>query len=552
MLANVFTRTTRERMVGPLVAAVGLALWLATAMSAYQGIDLGIYTNLPSAIRSLMGIPEQADVGALAFGVVFSFVAAMTVASLALSMGAGAIAGEEREGTLGLLLANPVSRRRVVVSKAASMALLIGVASLVLYAAGLSVPRMLGVETGGIHVGATVLHMWINALFYGFLALLIGAWTGERSKASGITAGVMVLSYFAVGLLPLIPSAADLARIFPWYYYDGSDPLLNGVSWGHAALLGGLAVSFLIGATLRFDRRDLREGVAQRSILDRLRANRVTRRVAERLAGSTRVSRIWVKALSEHQGLLVLDAYVMFLVMGLLMGPMYRAIDDMLVTFAANVPKALMAMVGDADLATPEGWFQTETFALMGPIAVMAVTVAMGARALAGEEERRTLGLLLGNPIARRRIVLEKAAAMALAGSVVGLFTWLGVGAGSAISGLGMSFIRVGATSLLMTLLGLLFGALALAIGAATGRVRVAVYGTIGTALGLYLVDSLAPLSDAFAGYARWSPFHYFLGSSPLTSALEWSDVAVLAGLSALVLAVAVVVFDRRDLRVRG
>jgi len=44
------------------------------------------------------------------------------------------------------------------------------------------------------------------------------------------------------------------------------------------------------------------------------------------------------------------------------------------------------------------------------------------------------------------------------------------------------------AISVLTTLVGLLFGAVALAVGAATGRVRVAVYGAVGAALASHLL----------------------------------------------------------------
>jgi hypothetical protein len=53
--------------------------------------------------------------------------------------------------------------------------------------------------------------------------------------------------------------------------------------------------------------------------MDRLRSNPVTGRLAERLAGQTRVSRVWVKTASEHQGVLVVTAAVM-LWLGVLVG----------------------------------------------------------------------------------------------------------------------------------------------------------------------------------------------------------------------------------------
>ncbi|MEE9178114.1 MAG: hypothetical protein V3U46_06755 [Acidimicrobiia bacterium] len=112
MLANVFTKTTRDRWIGAAIAGGAVSLWLLMAAAIYRDIDLSIYTDMPEAIRNLMGIPEGADVGALAYSVVMGFVGAVTLASVALSMGSASIAGEERDGTFGLLLGNPKPARR--------------------------------------------------------------------------------------------------------------------------------------------------------------------------------------------------------------------------------------------------------------------------------------------------------------------------------------------------------------------------------------------------------------------------------------------------------
>jgi ABC-2 type transport system permease protein len=550
MLATVFTKSIRDRWIGVTIGVGAISVWLLMAVAIYRDIDLDVYRNMPEAMRALMGIPEGADVAALAVGVIFGFAGAMILASLALSIGASTIAGEERDGTMGLLLGNPRTRRHILLSKLAGLAVVIIGGALVLYVAMLTVPAMLGVDVGQLHIDAMVLHLVVNALFYGTLAALIGAWTGERSKASAIAAAVMVIGYFAAGLLPLIDGISDLARVSPWYYFDSSSPEINGVAWGHIAILGSLIAVFVIGAVYRLDRRDLRDSGERVTILDRLRSNPRTRKLVDRLAGSTRVSRVWIKTISEYQVLLIAAAYVMFLMMGLLMGPLYLAIDDALATFMDSAPEAMMALIGNADMGTPEGWYQGEVFSIMAPAAVILVTAAIGSKALAGEEANRTMGLLLANPISRTRIVIDKTIAMVVAAFVVGVFTWLGVVGGSLIAGLGMSWTNIAAICLLVTLLGLVFGAVALLIGAITGRVRHAVYGTVGIAFAVYLIDGFFPQSEALAGWAKWTPWHYYLSSDPLNNGLDWAHAGLLTGLFVVLVAAATVAWNRRDLRI--
>ena len=234
------------------------------------------------------------------------------------------------------------------------------------------------------------------------------------------------------------------------------------------------------------------------------------------------------------------------------MGPLYSFIDEALLTFTASAPDALMAMVGGADLATPEGWYQAETFSMMGPIAVILVAGVIGARALAGEEEKRTMGLLLANPIKRSTVVFEKTIAMVFASLIVGVLTFAGVALGSVLGGLGMSMGNIAATCALMTLLGLVLGATALVLSAATGRVKVATYGMVGLSLVLFLLNSMLPLSDSLAGYAKATPFYYFLGSDPLVNGMNWAHAGVLTAITVGLVVIAAMLFDRRDIRQTG
>jgi ABC-2 type transport system permease protein len=549
MLATVLTKTFRDRWKGELIAAVSLALMFLLGMSVYRDIDLSVYTDLPEVFRSLMNIPADADVGALAYGAIYLSYGALTLSSLALSMGSASIAGEEREGTMGLLLGNPKSRTHVLVSKGANIVVLTALGSLLLWAGGVAVPAMLDVDITGIHVGALVLHMFAISVFHGFMALAISAWTGRNSLATGLSVAVMVLSFFAVGWLPLIEGLENGVRAFPWHYYSGSQPHLNGADWGHLAVLFTGIVLLAVAAVAGVNRRDLRGQASGEGLIGRLRSHPFTQKVVERLAGSARVSRIWTKTASEHQGMLIVVSYIMFLIMGVVIGPMYTAIDDALISLADAFPEGVMELFGGGDIATPEGWYQIETYGLMAPIAFMLVTVTLGASALAGEEARRTMGLLLANPIRRSTVVLQKTLAMVIHASVVAIALAAGVILGSMFGGLGMSSVNIVATTVLGALLGLVFGGLALAISAGTGRVRLAVFSTIGVALAFFVADGFLPLSDSLAGLARWTPVYYYLTSDPLVNGMHWGHAGVLAALAAALVWLAVVLFDRRDLR---
>ena len=251
---------------------------------------------------------------------------------------------------------------------------------------------------------------------------------------------------------------------------------------------------------------------------------------------------------------MIIVAYVMFFVMGVLMGPLYSLMDTTLLEYTDQLPEEMWAFVGASggEMGTAEGFYEVETFGMTVPIAVMVVSITIGARALAGEEANRTMGLLLANPIRRRKVVVEKTYAMVALTLSVGFATWAGVWAGSLLGGLGMNPLNIAAASLLGSLVGLVFGALALALSAAIGRVRVAASAAVGVAVVAYMINSISILNDTVEGIAAFTPFDYYLTSDPLNNGMNWGHGAVLFAAFLVLIAAAVFLFDRRDLRQSG
>lgn len=557
MLANVFGKTIRDHWLGWTIAVVSLNLMLLLAMAVYREIDLTVFSTLPEVYLSLLGLGEVLNLGGFAIAAVHGFYGALTLAAMALVMGAFSIAGEERNRTIGILLANPKSRTHVLVSKAGSLVLLTGLSVLAMWGVVYPIAAMLNVDIGRMDVEAISLHLFVNTLFYGSLAMFIGAWTGKQNTASGATTAVMILSFVAVGLLPLVQGWADVVKVFPWYYFNSSEPLRNGVHWGHLGVLLLATAVFACLALIGVNRRDLGSQPSTVSFVGRLRVYALSRskRLFGGLTGTARASSIWLKTVSEHQVLLVITGATMFFLMGILEGAFYKVIPQETLTAFKDMPEVLFAVAGGGDMSTPEGFYQLETFGMMAPAAVMVATIAIGAGALAGEESRRTMGLLLANPITRSKIVLEKSWAMVLCACVIGLATFFGVALGSVFADLGMDIGNIAATCLLQTLVGLAFGAFALSLSAGTGRGKLAVFVTIGIALITHLLNGFASwprmpwyLSDVI----QWLPFHYYLGNDPLNNGMDWGHGAILTGLVIALIALSVVLFQRRDIRQIG
>jgi ABC-2 type transport system permease protein len=202
-----------------------------------------------------------------------------------------------------------------------------------------------------------------------------------------------------------------------------------------------------------------------------------------------------------------------------------------------------------AGMTTAAGFFHAELFALTGPLLVLLAAMGAGVRAVAGEEERGRLDLLLATPVSRARWVIEHAVALAAGvlaicatDAVVMLAAGAAVSADLTPGNVIAAWVHVGVA-------GIWFGILAVAVGAATGRPALARI-TVGiVALAMYLVNGLAPMSPVLERLQPLSVFRYAIGDDPLVTGLHAGHLALVLVTALPVLAAGAWLFRRRDLR---
>jgi ABC-2 type transport system permease protein len=214
-----------------------------------------------------------------------------------------------------------------------------------------------------------------------------------------------------------------------------------------------------------------------------------------------------------------------------------------------NLPKGVADLLGGADYSTLSGWLKSEIVSILGPVIVAGVAITSAAATTAGEEQDRITGLLLAHPVERSRLLVAKAAAVATGTGLLGIATFVGLLCGVAVGGGGVGAGDIAAQSLHLVFLGLAFGALALAIGASRGERTLASGGAAGVAGAMFLINGFAPVVHAISWLKYFTVFHYYSGHDPLTNGVDFGDLAVLAGVTAALVAVAVVGFRRRDIR---
>ena len=135
-----------------------------------------------------------------------------------------------------------------------------------------------------------------------------------------------------------------------------------------------------------------------------------------------------------------------------------------------SYPEAFRSMFGVSDYTSGPGYLHAEVFSLMGPLLLSVFSILWGSDLTAGEEQRRTIDVLMANPVSRRRVVLEKWAAMLVGTAVAAASLWLTLLVGDPLVQLHLGVAALSAAVLASWLVATVFGTIALAVGAATGR----------------------------------------------------------------------------------
>ena len=549
MLRSVYLKSVRDRLLGVSVAVFALFLTAWMGLWAYSGVDGAdaYFASLPDAYIDLLGITRDSGTAGLMMSMMFGFMGAFVLGGLAVSMGAAAIAGEERDGTINMLMTAPRSRARLHASKAAAYLTLIVGASAAASASYWLAAKLAGSDISSLDLVAATLHLTTVMLVYGVLAFAIGAATGNRATASGVATGLLIVSFLGAGLLPLVSGWEDLAKIFPWYYIDSASPLVHGANWAQLGVLSAVWLALLIAGGLRFARRDLRAGDSVTSLADRMRANPRIAKTMDKVRGSGSTRGLVTKAVSDKQGVALLAAYGL-LVLAIFMGPMFNALGDTIGGVVDSMPDAVLAMVGFADYSTPTGWYHGEMLAITGPAVFAIVAVGAGA-ALAGEERRRTISVLLSAPLSRMRVAGSKLVAVGILTVLCSVLLFAGIWTANLVSNLGMDAGNIAAAAALQGALGLVFGTAAFAAAALTGRSTTAAWVGTGVAVGGWAVNTFVGVNPDLENVAKVSPFYWALHSYPLDNGMDWVGLAVLLGVSAVLCAAGLAGYGRRDLR---
>ncbi len=259
----IFARTLAGQRTKLLVVALGLVVWGSLLPPIYVSFRETIQEVLSSGglaaqFAQFGGGDLFSLQGTIALGFIHPIPVALTIV-FAVGFATASVAGERQRGTLEVLLARPVSRRRLY-------ATLLGATWL--FTAIVMAAHVLGTILGSVLAGvAAELHpdrlalMWLNGVVvfgaYGAISLAASVSFDRLSPALGVSLTFVLVTYLFEVLGSLWVDAKGLQ---PWSLFHYLDP--KGALTGTLTALDwlvplGVVVAAAAWALVVFPRRDL-------------------------------------------------------------------------------------------------------------------------------------------------------------------------------------------------------------------------------------------------------------------------------------------------------
>lgn len=263
---NLLRRTIADKRVSILVYAIGLAVYALFVLAIWPSLKENLSTldqlwqSYPESIRKAFGGANMQFATFDGFVSVeyFSQMWAIVMIAFSVSIATGAIAGEIEKGTMELLLAQPVSRRSVLVTRHLFFELGLLFIIAVSFAPFLLGAPLIGADLiyGGMF--ALILPAFLFFTAIGSLTFMFSAIFSSRGRAIFTSLGIIIFCY-ALDILAKINDTISHVHFLSLFYYWDPYRYLHGPdwAWGDIAVLAVISVVTTAIAVTWFERRDI-------------------------------------------------------------------------------------------------------------------------------------------------------------------------------------------------------------------------------------------------------------------------------------------------------
>jgi ABC-2 type transport system permease protein len=232
---------------------------------------------------------------------------------------------------------------------------------------------------------------------------------------------------------------------------------------------------------------------------------------------------------------------------GALYVALYPSMSSLLDDLVKEAPESLKRWMGTlGGQMTLEQWMGPKFLNLLVPMALPFLGMLIGARAVAGNEERRNLDLLLGTPLRRCHLIAGAVGTMAISTAAVLAITWVLTYVAVPIAGVDLAPGHLAEAFVALWSFCLLFGTFSLFLSALVRRAFLATVIPAAVLVAMYLIETLAQVSTTMEP-ARVVSLFYHLGA-PMEGNFPWTAWLLMLAGACVFTGAAAAAFSKRDI----
>ena len=228
---------------------------------------------------------------------------------------------------------------------------------------------------------------------------------------------------------------------------------------------------------------------------------------------------------------------------------MFPGIEEELDELMEGFPDFFFEIFGIEALDTIEGFIAAEVYSFFWVVLLAIYFAYVGAGMITADVRSRRMDLTLSNPVSRESVILQKAAAFWVPIVVLNVAVPIIVYVGAQVIGESIDPVALAMVHVLSIPYLLVCGAIGLTISSFAGHVRSARAGAITIVFVLWLIDGFSRLDEDLEWIGGLTPSRYYEETDILVhEEFAFVDAGILLVVFAVLLAIAVVVFTRRDI----
>ena len=173
-------------------------------------------------------------------------------------LAASFLAGEIEMKTIDLLLAQPVTRARLVLDRYGALVPAIALLVLALLAGIFIGTKYMNIDASYLWFACALGFMGLFMLAFGAVSLFISAVLSDGRVAALVSLGLLIVMYFMETIGQTVDKLNVIRSLSMFHYVSYSDILVfHNLSLGNVAVLAAVTIVFLGLAVLAFRRRDI-------------------------------------------------------------------------------------------------------------------------------------------------------------------------------------------------------------------------------------------------------------------------------------------------------